>query len=147
MVSKLPDDFSEMIYCGALFRAGHPRFVLPGLYYSSASAINSPCLLLSIQRHISLPVLQRAGMHEAQPCSIAAEGDHRRKNEGKGYLGMQAAGAHLGVMMLPRSNRAYAGSQGANGSVGWWQGRGLEIPSLTAFGTLVGWGILPFLMS
>lgn len=65
MVSKLPDDFSEMIYCGALFRAGHSRFVLPGLYHSSASAINSPCLLLSIQRRISVPVKHRAGMNEA----------------------------------------------------------------------------------
>lgn len=64
MVSKLPDDFSEMIYCGVLFRAGRPRFVLLGLYYSSAPAINSPCLLLSIQRD-SLPVPHRAGMKEA----------------------------------------------------------------------------------
>lgn len=51
-VSKLPDDFSELIYCGALFRLGRPRFVLLGLYHSSAAAINPPCLLLSIQRHI-----------------------------------------------------------------------------------------------
>lgn len=41
-VSKLPDDFSEMIYCGALFRPGRPRFVLLGLYHSSAAAINPP---------------------------------------------------------------------------------------------------------
>lgn len=66
MVSKLPGDFSEMIYCGALFRPGHPRFVLRGLYYSSASAINPPCLLFSIQRHISLLVLPRAGDEVAE---------------------------------------------------------------------------------
>lgn len=37
-----PDDFSEMIYCDALFCPGCPHFVLLGLYHSSALPLIHP---------------------------------------------------------------------------------------------------------
>lgn len=80
-----PDDFSEMIYCGALFCPGRPRFVLLWLYHSSAAAINPPCLLLLIQRHIVPSALHRElGDEMAERLSIAAERETKRERQGEG---------------------------------------------------------------
>lgn len=86
-----PDDFSEMIYCGALFCPGRPRFVLLRLYHSSAAAINPPCLLLPIQRHIIPSALLREPRDErAESLLRIAVTEGRR-----GRLVCPGAGAHL----------------------------------------------------
>lgn len=61
-----------MIYCGALFCPGRPRFVLLGLYHSSAAAINPPCLLLPIQRPILPPAPRREPGGTAEGLGVAA---------------------------------------------------------------------------
>ena len=77
-----PDDFSEMIYCDALFCPGCPRFVLLGLYHPSPAAINPPCLLLPIQRHILPSAQQREpGIKWLIGSSLLQIGGPGRKQE------------------------------------------------------------------
>lgn len=72
-----------MIYCGALFCPGRPRFVLLGLYHSSAAAINPPCLLLPIQRHILPPAPHREPWDDvAERLSVAAVEGPGQKGKG-----------------------------------------------------------------
>lgn len=92
-----------MIYCGALFCPGRPRFVLLGLYHSSAAAINPPCLLLPIQRHILPPAPHGEPWDDvAERLSVAAVEGPRQKGKGAGRGvgggagGVLGAQAHLG---------------------------------------------------
>lgn len=94
-VSKLPDDFSEMIYCGALFPPGRPRFVLLELYHSAAAAINPRCLLLPIQRHIL--TLPRTGRLDERLSLAVGRG---RGREGERGVREGAGGAGPWVHLL-----------------------------------------------